>query len=421
MVFNRAYCQLAVCGPSRHSLMSGKRPDANRVWDLNTHFREALPDAVSLPQHFKRHGYHTRSVGKIYHGSGVAATDPASWSVDPLFDTTRDPEGRYALPENLAGTGLKRSASEAGPVDDGYYIDGQVCDAALEALDQYSESDQPFFLGVGFRKPHLPFNAPKKYWDLYDRADIPPLLNPGYPKGAPELAVRSWRELEGYTDIPNEGPIGAAKIAELRHGYYACVSYIDALVGRLLGRLAELGLDDNTVVVLWADHGFHLGEQGIWAKANNYELSTRVPLIIARPGAEQANLRTDALVELVDVFPTLTELCGLPTPEGLDGRSLTPLLDRPDRPWKPAVFSQYPRDFKDNRHKKHGDIMGYAVRTDRYRYVQWQEWKTGKIVARELYDLDADSDEMNNIAQDAASRHLVARLASLLPPVKENP
>jgi iduronate 2-sulfatase len=414
VVFNRAYCQLAVCGPSRHSLMSGKRPDATQVWDLGTHFREALPNAISLPQHFKAHGYHTRSVGKIYHGNGVAAKDPLSWSVDPLFDVTRDPKGRYALPENLAGTGLKRSASEAGPVPDGYYVDGQVADAALEALDEYSRSDQPFFLAVGFRKPHLPFNAPKKYWDLYDRAAIPALMNPVHPEGAPEYATRSWRELEGYTDIPEDANIGAAKIRELRHGYYACVSYIDALVGRLLDRLEQHNLADNTVIVFWSDHGFHLGEQGLWAKANNYELSTRVPLIIAKPGMKPDNLKTDALVELIDIFPTLTELCSLPTPKNLDGRSLAPLMNDPNRPWSEAAFSQYPRAFEGHRHKRHGDVMGYAVRTDRYRYVQWKEWESGKIVARELYDVHADPDEMTNLAQDSTHQATISRLSTLL-------
>ena len=277
MVFSRAYCQLAVCCPSRLSLLTGLRPDTIRVWDLGTHFREARPDVVTLPQYFQHNGYVTQSLGKILHGSGKPSKDPPSWSVAPRFDSVRDPRVRYALPTNLQGKGLKRSASEAASVPDSTYIDGIVCDAALEALNELKQKRQPFFLAVGFRKPHLPFCAPQKYWDLYDRKQIPPPVSDRYPLDAPELATRSWMELEGYSDIPTDAPMSSAKMSELRHGYYACVSYVDALVGRVLEELKSLHLADNTVVVLWGDHGFHLGEQGLWTKANNYELSTRAP------------------------------------------------------------------------------------------------------------------------------------------------
>src|SRR6056297_722987 len=220
-LFHRAYCQQAVCSPSRLSLMTGRRPDTIRVWDLRAHFREAIPDVVTLPQHFKNHGYHTQSLGK------------------------------------------------------------------------------PFFLAVGFRKPHLPFCAPQKYWDLYDCAQIPLSVEDKHPQDAPELATRSWKELEGYTDVPDDGQLSADKIRELRHGYYACVSYVDALVGRLLDELEKLKLAENTVVVLWGDHGYHLGEQGLWTKANNYELSTRVPLLVAVPGQARTGVKSNALVEFV--------------------------------------------------------------------------------------------------------------------------
>ncbi|MGI9429985.1 MAG: sulfatase, partial [Bythopirellula sp.] len=303
-VFNRAYCQQAVCSPSRLSLLTGRRPDTIRVWDLATHFRDAIPDVVTLPQHFKNHGYHTQSVGKIFHGSGKPAKDPPSWSVDPQYDSVRDPKLRYALSENLQGKGLKRSAAEAADVADNVYIDGIVCEAAVQALAEFKRmydglpspskqagtdskarptKGQPFFLAVGFHKPHLPFCAPQKYWDLYERAIIPLPANDEHPQAAPELATRSWQELEGYTDIPNEGNLTIEKARELRHGYYACVSYVDTLVGRLLDELTKLELAEHTVVVLWGDHGYHLGEQGLWTKANNYELSTRVPLIISVP------------------------------------------------------------------------------------------------------------------------------------------
>lgn len=396
MTFMRAYCQEAVCSPSRLSLITGRRPDTTQVWDLGTHFREALPKVVTLPQHFKQHGYHTRAIGKILHGNGKPSKDPVSWSAEPLLDTSRDPKLRYATPENLAGKGLKRAASESADVPDNTYIDGIVCDTALTTLDGLKRSGNPFFLAVGFRKPHLPFCAPKRYWDLYEREDIPAPVSSKHPEGAPELAVRSWVELEGYSDIPKDGQLKEEKIQELRHGYYACVSYIDAQVGRLLKRLSKLGLAENTVVVLWGDHGFHLGEQGLWTKANNYELSTRVPLIIDAPNQANPGTKTRALVELVDLYPTLTDLCGLDQPKGLEGISLTPLLKDPSRPWKTAAFSQYPRSFKSHRHRRHGDIMGYAIRTDTHRYVEWREWKTGKISARELYDHRSDSNEMVN-------------------------
>ncbi|HBF16315.1 MAG TPA: iduronate-2-sulfatase, partial [Verrucomicrobiales bacterium] len=295
ILFERAYCQLAVCSPSRLSLMTGHRPDSIRVWDLVTHFRKAISEAVTLPQFFKQNGYHTRSIGKILHGSGSPSKDPVSWSVDPIHDVNRDPKFRYASKKNLKSKGLKRSASESAEVPDETYMDGLICQEAEKALRQYGENSPPFFLAVGFKKPHLPFCAPKKYWDLYDRKKISLPSNPGHPEGAPELATRSWRELEGYTDIPQDGKLSEKKIRELRHGYYACVSYVDVLVGRLLKQLEASGLAENTVVCLWGDHGFHLGEQGLWTKANNYELSARVPLLFRFPEKIKAGKRSAAL------------------------------------------------------------------------------------------------------------------------------
>ena len=400
-VFKRAYCQLAVCGPSRLSLLSGRRPDSIKVWDLATHFREAFPDLVTLPQHFKNNGYHTRSIGKIYHGNGAPSKDALSWSEDPIYDSGRNPEWRYASPENLAGTGLKRAASEGVDTPDNTFVDGLVCDAALKALDTFKAGQQPFFLGVGFRKPHLPFVAPKRYWDMYDRSDISEPVSSRHPKEAPEYAIRSWHELEGYTDIPEDlSTLTPAKIQELRHGYYACISYVDALIGRLLDRLDELGLADDTVICLWGDHGFHLGEQGLWTKANNFELSARVPLVLSVPGQRTVGSSSDAIVELVDLYPTLADVCGLSVPNELEGLSMKPLLEIPNRPWKTAAFNQYPRMFEGLRHKRHGDVMGYAIRTDRFRYVQWKNWKSGKIESQELYDHKGDSNEMNNVASN---------------------
>ncbi len=414
MVFNRAYCQQAVCSPSRLSLLTGRRPDTIRVWDLATHFREALPDVVTLPQHFKNHGYHTRSIGKIFHGAGKPSKDPPSWSVPPRYDVVRDPKVRYALERNLRGKKLKRSAAEAADVPDNAYIDGVVCDAAVAALAELQAGHQPFFLAVGFRKPHLPFCAPRKYWDLYDRSKIPPPVSDKHPDGAPELAVRSWKELEGYTDIPADGQLAPEKMRELRHGYYACVSYVDALLGRLLDRLTQPKLADDTVIVLWGDHGYHLGEQGLWTKANNYELSTRAPLLISVPGKTRAGTMTDALVEFVDIYPTLADVCGLDAPVGVEGTSLRPLLADPDRTWKRAVFSQFPRALRGHRPRGHGDIMGYALRTNRYRYVEWREWKSRKVVARELYDHKSDPREMRNVVDQVGCARVTEELARLL-------
>ena len=400
-LFNRAYCQLAVCGPSRLSLLSGVRPDTNQVWDLSTHFREALPNIVSLPQHFKNNGYHTRSIGKIFHGSGVSMKDPPSWSEDPLYESGRKHEWRYASAENRAVVTLKREATEAEDVPDNTFVDGLVCDAAEEALETFKKNKQPFFLGVGFRKPHLPFVAPKKYWDLYDAEAIPKRVTRTHPQGAPEYATRSWNEIEGYTDIPKDlASIPDEKIDQLRHGYYACISYIDTLLGRLLNKLDELDLSNNTIICLWGDHGFHLGEQGLWTKANNYELAARVPLILAVPGQKNRGAKSNALVELVDIYPTLTELCGLETPNNLEGLSMTALLEHPNRLWKTAAFSQYPKDYTEIKHKRHGDVMGYAVRTKNHRYVQWKDWKSGEVLEEELYDHKTDPNEMVNIASD---------------------
>jgi iduronate 2-sulfatase len=249
---------------------------------------------------------------------------------------------------------------------------------APKAIEAGAER-QPFFLGIGFRKPHLPFCAPKKYWDLYDRSKIP-LPYPDRPKNAPEIAFTNWPELRSYSDIPDVGPCDAAKTRELIHGYYACVSYTDALVGRLLAELDRLDLRKDTIVILWGDHGWKLGEYSSWTKHTNFELDTHVPMILSDPDGPR-NVRTRALTEFVDIYPTLSDLCGLPLPDGLEGTSMVPLIEQPDRPWKKAAFSQYPRPKK---------MMGYSMRTDRYRYTEWIDQQTSEVKFRELYDLTND-------------------------------
>ncbi len=420
MVFERAYCQQAVCNPSRASLMTGLRPDTIRVWDLKshfrqelpperaalpqfstgTHFRDAQPDVVTLPQHFMQHGYAARCVGKIYHGS-PDMEDPPSWSAPALYNVTMRRDESYVLPENhnppaLDWPGPKLAATECADVPDSAYGDGRVADAAIEIMAELK--DQPFFLAVGFRRPHLPFSAPKKYWDLYDPEAITSPEHPTKPGGIPDYAWHNSNEVRGYNDIPKEGPLPDELVRKLRHAYYACVSYMDAQVGRLLDALDAHNLTDRTVIVLWGDHGYHLGEKALWCKTTNYELDTRAPLILSVPGQAHVGERTRALVEFVDIYPTLAAACGLPVPERCEGLSLLPLLDDPARPWKKAAFSQFPRPWT---YKGQPEVMGYTIRTADYRYTEWLDFTTRATLARELYDHTRDTAEVRNVAEQA--------------------
>jgi iduronate 2-sulfatase len=407
-LFDRAYCQQAVCNPSRASLMTGRRPDTIKVWDLSTHFRKTSGDIVTLPQHFKQHGYHSQCVGKIYHGK-KSLQDPPSWSVPEKYNVAVKRE-QYVLAENRPGQKSgKMAACECADVADDAYWDGKIADEAIKALED--NRNKPFFLAVGFMKPHLPFSCPKKYWDLYNRDRISPPANPEKPADAPELALHDWVELRGYTDIPNKGPLSPEKIAELRHGYYACVSYTDAQVGKLLDALDRLRLARNTVIVLWGDHGWHLGEHALWCKTTNFELDTRAPLIVAAPEQKRAGTRTSALVEFVDIYPTLVELCGLPTPEGLEGISMVPLLEQPDRVWKKAAFSQFPRPWS---YKKQPSVMGYTIRTRQHRYTEWLDFDTRRVLARELYAHAEDSQETVNLADKHEHAQDVRRMSKML-------
>ncbi len=391
VVFDRAYCQQAVCAPSRTSVMTGLRPDATRVWDLNTHFRTTVPRAVTLPQYFRQHGYDTRNVGKIYHDP-ERAQDPVSWSAPALLAVTDKAGPKYVLPENTVGTkSWKAAATECVDVPDTAYVDGKVGRAAVKLLGELK--DTTFFLAVGFRRPHLPFSAPKRYWDLYRDMDIPLPANPRPPGGAPAIGLHSGVELRGYTDIPDQGPVPLAKQRELRHGYYASISYIDAQIGLLLDELDKLELQDNTVIVLWSDHGFHLGELDLWCKTTNFELDTRVPLLISSPRTGAMTGHRDALVELVDLYPTLVELAGLPIPDGLEGVSMVPVIADPGRAWKQAAFSQFPRPWM---YRDRPEFMGYSVRTHKFRYTEWRNLQDGTVSAAELYRyLDGEAEHLN--------------------------
>jgi arylsulfatase A-like enzyme len=418
-VFTRAYCQQAVCSPSRSSLLTGRRPDSTKVYDLVTHFRKALPDVVTLPQHFKSNGYYAHGVGKIYHGG---YDDPPSWSVP--WEGTKGkgfgPDGLKLLDDlkakaKAAGDDVSRVRGlpvEAPDVPDGDLNDGWTANRAIEILKVRKGQKEPFFLAVGFLKPHLPFVAPKKYWDLYDPAKLPAAGPAAPPKDAPAFAPQFGGELRAYHGIPKSGPVPDETARKLVHGYYAATSYMDAQLGRVLAALKENGFADNTVVILWGDHGWHLGDHGMWCKHTNYEKATRAALVMSRPGQKATGKPSAALVEFVDIYPTLAEVCGLPKPDGVEGYSFAPLLDDPAKPWKAAAFSQYPRG--GGKDKDVGPLMGYAVKTDRYRYVEWRKRGGTEVVARELYDHTADPGEDRNVAADPANKAVVEEHAKRL-------
>lgn len=416
IVFNRAYCQQAVCSPSRSSLLTGTRPDTTKVWDLKTHFRAALPDVVTLPQFFKNAGYFVQGMGKVYHGG---YDDPASWSV-PWSDPKRrnTPSVKAADPdasEKRAGKGkANKEMKDCGAFDakdcqDNELHDGQLADMAISALEKFKEQQEPFFLAVGFIKPHLPFESPKKYWDSYDPQSIPLAPNPYLPKDAPPYALADSGELHSYQNVPDGQHLPDEYARQLKHGYYAAVSYMDAQLGRVLGALDTLGLRENTIIVLWGDHGWKLGEHDRWCKHSNVENDTNAPLLISVPGMKHAGEHTNALVEFVDVYPTLAELAGLPLPLHLEGSSAVPLLEDPARKWKSAAFSQYPRKAGGTR------LMGYSMRTERYRFTQWVNVENhAEVHSVELYDHETDPQENTNIAGYPENKTLVDELARQL-------
>lgn len=438
VVFTKAYCQMAVCNPSRASLLTGLRPDTLRVWDLKTPFRETMPEAITLPQRFREHGYHTAEIGKIFHNS---FPDPRSWAEGDLHidGFPFDPDAVYRSEAEVAAIEqrkrqitaegraarfldrygqwyLKHSASEAPDVPDEAYYDGAQTRVAVEKLREFAGRREPFFFGVGYYRPHLPFNAPKRYWDLYDRERLPLAVNPFQPKDAPLMAGNMNRELRGYQDFlgapkPHEGSLSEAEARRLRHGYYASVSYVDAQIGKLLDAVDRNGLRENTIVVLWGDHGWKLGEHNGWGKMTNYEVDARVPLIVRAPGVRSGVC--GRIVEFVDLYPTLCELAGVPAVEGLEGQSFVPLLKDRNRKWKSAAFHQFLREgiwvAPDG-----VEYMGYAIRTERHRYVEWVRWKDKQLSGRELYDLQADPHENVNRAGEAQWQGLVKQLSTRL-------
>jgi len=362
VTFTRAYCQQSVCNPSRASLLTGLRPDSIQVWDLRTSFRDVVPDVVTLPQYFKQQGYTTIGLGKTFHNN---IPDTLSWTLKPHIDGYPfDPDAVYLNEENLKiqeakieqmkarGQNridqlghwyVKANAVEMAEAGDDAYFDGAQTSLAIDILNDLVEEDKPFFLSVGYYRPHLPFNAPKKYWDLYDRALLPLADNHFPPEGSPDFAVHGDQELRSYDDChdlpwPWEVPWDEARQRELIHGYHASVSYIDAQIGRLLDELDRLGISENTIVVLWGDHGWKLGEHNGWCKQSNYEIDTRVPMIFSGYGVQARDRKCSALTEFVDIYPTLVDLCNLPVPtQKLEGISFRPILNDPNNSTPPAM------------------------------------------------------------------------------------
>ena len=387
-LFRRAYCQYPLCNPSRTSMITGLRPETTGVFDNSTNFREVLPNVITLPQHFKEHGYHTQSVGRVLHIHELQ-NDERAWSARAW--------GPIWIPFDKATT----PSWEAVDAADHELRDGQTADKAADVLETLTLlPNTPFFLAVGFYKPHLPYKAPRKYFDLYNSTTFNIHTDSMTPEGVPPLARTYWNEIRGYQDLLTETlPVSDEKILELTRAYAASVSYTDALVGRVLQQLEALNLAENTAIVLVGDHGYHLGEHGLWSKNTLFEVGVHSPLIISVPGRQPS--RTGALTELVDIYPTLCDACDLPIPAELEGLSLMPVIEQPTQSWKTATFSEITR----------GRIHGYSIRTEQYRYTEWgPEGSRG----RELYDYDTDPNETVNIVDLPENSELVGHLSEQL-------
>jgi uncharacterized sulfatase len=396
--FDRAYTQFPLCSPSRVSLLTGLRPDTTRVHDLQTDFRKTIPDVVTLPQMFRRNGYFAARVGKIYHygNPGQIGTsgldDPASWEqfVNPKgIDKDEETKLTNVTPGRQLGSAL---AYYASPAPDDEHTDGKVAAETIGLMEKHK--DRPFFIGAGFYRPHCPFIAPRRYFDLYPLDKIPAPV-PGRDSTLPPAA---W-----FTNPPHWGVDEPAQRDSIR-AYYASISFLDANVGRLLDALDRLGLADNTIVVFISDHGYHLGDQGSWMKQTLFERSARAPLLIAAPHIPAKGRSTSRIVEFLDLYPTLAELTSLGPPAGLQGRSLVPLLRNPRADWDRAALTQVRRGSADSLY------MGYSIRTEKWRYTEWENGKRGA----ELYDESADPHELKNLATDPSHARVVAQMRDRL-------
>ena len=407
MRFTRAYCNQSVCACSRNNLLLGSRSTSIGIYDLSVNFRKAVPDAVTLPQWFMKQGYRAEAIGKILHTGHGNSDDTASWSVPTVIPKVVE----YLNPENSAGGKLTReeayfsnlelgrigqlprgAAWERAEVPDNAYSDGKTADETIKRLQAAKERGAPFFIAAGFVKPHLPFAAPEKYWKLYDPAAFPLAKLSGPPEGAPPYAGKRGGEIINFTPIPEKGKIGDELARELIHGYYAAASYMDAQLGRVMEEFDRLGLAENTVIVLWSDHGWHLGDHGMWTKHTNYEEANRIPFCVIAPGVTKAGT-TGGFAETVDIYPTLCELAGLPKPEvpqPLDGLSLVPELKDPAVKVREYATPCFPRG---------EGRMGRAIRTERYRMVEWKKpGEPADTAEIELYDYQAELPEAKNLA-----------------------
>lgn len=427
MRFDLAYCNQAVCAPSRFTLMLGSHSTSTGLYGLGSTLRKMLPDAVTLPQHFAKHGqYRTESLGKVFHIGHGNEGDPASFSVPNLKDKVIE----YLDPQSTDGGQLTReealftnqkldqikqlprgAAFESPAVNDDAYADGRVAAETmrrLQAAQQRRRADgTPFFIAAGFVRPHLPFSAPKKYWELHDPAKLPMPVFEKLPAGSPEVAHKRGGEISAYKPVPekDDAEFTPGLKRQLIHGYYASTSFVDAQIGRVIDELDRLGLADNTIIVLWGDHGFHLGDLGIWTKHTNYEQANHIPLLIIAPGITQPGASTRQLAESVDIFPTLAELAQLPAPAGpqsIDGISLVPVLKDPQARVRDHAYHAFPRK-----------TLGRAIRTEQHRLVEWKKPGAAPESAEiELYDYAADPLETRNLATEQPD--VVNRLRAIL-------
>lgn len=402
--FDAAFCQAPLCNPSRVSLLSGLRPDKTGVYTLFTPTRQRLgPSAVMLPGRFKQAGYFTVQVGKVFH-TGEGFEDPQSWDV-AHFEFGKSPAASEVLRAGAPPGPTKHTIDWAVlKTPDEHTPDGIVARKAARYLEQAAAADKPFFAAVGFRRPHAPFAAPQKYFDMYptDKTSLPAPVPPGYADTLlPAALPYAW----------GPRPLTEGEQRQLRSAYFACTTYMDAQVGVLLDALDRLGLWRNTVVAFLSDNGYHLGDHGgLWHKNSLFEESCRVPLVVYAPGAKGAGRGCARVVELLDLYPTLMDLCGLAPPHALDGRSLAPLLDDPDAPWRHAAYSVVARAADRTKNVEETEFLGRAVRTERWRYIEWDGGRQGV----ELYDRQSDPAELHNLGENGAHAEVRAELRELL-------
>jgi len=402
VVFNKAYCQQAICAPSRMSILTGMRPENIGIYDIFSPMRKTRKDLISMPQFFKSYGYKTASIGKVYHHS---RDDKEVWDV---FHEKE--KNTYVSKENIdfiensksSGKTAKGPAFEKVETSDDAYKDGRAAKHAIETLQKLKNNK--FLMIVGLSKPHLPFNAPKKYWNLYDKNDfkVPSRVKP---KNMYRLALSKWGELKNYANIPNNGDLNDELTKELINGYYACISYVDTQIGKIVNTLEELNLKENTLIVFMSDHGYKLGEYGAWCKHSNMEIDTRVPLIISNgKNLKTNNTKCNALVENIDVFPTIAASCGLTT-HHVDGKSLLPLIDNPKKPWDKAAYSLFPRGKK---------YMGCTVTDGHWRYTEWRNSVDQKVLYKELYNHQKSVVANENLSKNPEYKTVVSRMQELL-------